>query len=76
MPEPGATRAALGTTLPYMLAKFVFPLMQYEGWRGLTNAQAQQKNEQHRATLVKIQQCAPRGTPRNATSHLDIIACR
>ena len=31
--------------IPYMLAKFVFPLMQYEGFVGLTVAQAAAKNQ-------------------------------
>ena len=30
--------------LPYMLAKFVFPMMKYEGYIGLTMAQAAAKN--------------------------------
>ena len=30
--------------IPYMLGKFVFPLMGYEGWTGLTLAEAKAKN--------------------------------
>ena len=30
--------------IPYMLGKFVFPAMGYEGWTGLTIAQAKAKN--------------------------------
>ena len=33
--------------IPYMLAKFVFPLMQYEGYVGLTVAQAACKNQEY-----------------------------
>jgi hypothetical protein len=32
--------------IPYMLAKFVFPLMKYDGYVGLTMAQAKAKNQE------------------------------
>ena len=33
--------------IPYkMLGKFVFPMMKYEGWAGLTTAQAKAKNQE------------------------------
>ena len=37
--------------IPYMLAKFVFPLMKYEGYVGLTIAQADAKNAEFRREL-------------------------
>ena len=30
-----------------MLSKFVFPLMKYEGWNGLTLAAAKAKNQEY-----------------------------
>ena len=33
--------------IPYMLAKFVFPLMKYDGYVGLTMAQAKAKNQEY-----------------------------
>ena len=37
--------------IPYMLAKYVFPLMKYEGYAGLTIAQADAKNAEFRREL-------------------------
>ena len=37
--------------LPYILAKLVFPLMKYEGYVGLTVAQADAKNGEFRLEL-------------------------
>ena len=31
--------------IPYMLCKFAFPLLKYEGWVGLTDVQAKAKNK-------------------------------
>ena len=37
--------------IPYMLAKFVFPLMKYEGFVGLTLSEASAKNMEYRHAL-------------------------
>ena len=48
--------------IPYMLGKFVFPLMGYAGWTGLSVAEAKAKNKPHADALrenwkaLKVQQ--------------------
>ena len=61
--------------IPYMLAKFVFPLMQYEGYVGLTVAQAACKNQEYCHELkehwkaLKVQQ--PQATVVSARVRLE-----
>ena len=45
--------------IPYMLGKYVFPLMQYEGWTGITVAEAKVKNKPYADALKAHWQVYP-----------------